>query len=86
MEAAFFGALGIPIDVEGDSLAQEGEIHCMAAVLKLLGRKLLEQAVKTPIMGAGHALLIQHFIETTVMLVILKHGSIEAEFYPLWPF
>ena len=54
---------GIAIDVEGDALTEKGQVHRLALVLKLGGRKFSEQLPKARVVRAGGALRVLHLIE-----------------------
>ena len=70
------GTLGISIDVEGDTLPQEGEVHRFPFPIKLLGRHpgqtLLNPPVMRPDLSGGGV----HLIEKRFGRVPLQHGPI----------
>ncbi len=68
-----FHALGIAIDVEGDALAEKGQIDGMAFVVELLPFEGFKQGVKVAVMGANRARRIHHFVEEIVVAVFSQH-------------
>jgi hypothetical protein len=67
--------LRVAIDVEGDALAQEGQIDRMPFVGELLGAERLKQSAEMPVMGTDFTALIEHFVEEFVAAIISQHQS-----------
>src|SRR5215469_11785565 len=76
----FFRPGGIAIDVERDALAQKGEVHRLALVLKLLFRQGLEQFPELLVMGPDLPAAIHHLIKKTIVPVIFEQPFCRLRF------
>jgi len=71
-----FGAAGIAVDVEGDTLAQEGEIDRMAFGVKILAREVAESGMEFLVMAERPAAIAtEHFVEEADGVVTVQQRA-----------
>ena len=79
------GALGVAVDVEGDALAQEGEVDGFAAILEIFFAHRADELREFAVMRPALAPAIDHFIEESGVLVFGPHSGGRFTFYTTWP-
>jgi len=67
-----FRAPRIAIDVEGDALAQEGEIDGMAFGVKIISREAAKGGMELLVMAEDIPITAKHFVEETVDTVVCQ--------------
>ena len=65
-------AARVAIDVEGDALTEEGEVHGMPPAIEFVALKLVEESVEFAVMRQHLATAAEHFIEERLTVVAVK--------------
>ena len=68
-----FHALGIAIDIEGNSLAEKGQADGTALILELLAFETFKERAKVAVMGTDLAVAVHHFIEKVTLIIFSQH-------------